>query len=63
MIILIIASVIHWGGIGNSQLKANWNLGRVSTGTSTAIVSHQMYYGICLGMLGLTGFECALLPP
>ncbi|KAF9484090.1 hypothetical protein BDN70DRAFT_891267 [Pholiota conissans] len=58
MLVLMIASVVHWGLTGNSQIKANWELGRASKGTSTSSVARQIYYGICLGMLGLTGFEC-----
>ncbi|KAF8902544.1 AAAP amino acid permease [Gymnopilus junonius] len=58
MATLIIASCIHWGNIGSGQLKANWELGRLTTGISPSSVARQIYYGICLGMLGLTGFEC-----
>ncbi|KAJ3506729.1 hypothetical protein NLJ89_g6709 [Agrocybe chaxingu] len=57
MIVLAIVSFVHWAHIGNSQLKANWHLGR-SQGSSLNSVARQIYYGICLGMLGLTGFEC-----
>ncbi|PPQ71248.1 hypothetical protein CVT26_010990 [Gymnopilus dilepis] len=55
---LIIASCVHWGTTGLGQLKANWELGRSTGGTSAASVARQIYYGVCLGMLGLTGFEC-----
>lgn len=57
MIALIIASAVHWGQIGNEQLKANWNQGR-SDATSPQSVAKQIFNGFCLGMLGLTGFEC-----
>ncbi|KDR77023.1 hypothetical protein GALMADRAFT_425547 [Galerina marginata CBS 339.88] len=58
MILLTIASCIHWGHIGIEQLRDNWNQGRASTDSSASSVARQIYYGICLGMLGLTGFEC-----
>lgn len=58
MAILIIASSIHWANIGTYQLKVNWDLGRSET-SSTSSVAKQIFYGVCLGMLGLTGFECA----
>lgn len=57
MVMLIIASSIHWGQIGAGQLKANWELGR-SQVSSTSGVAQQIFYGVCLGMLGLTGIEC-----
>ena len=58
MIILILASSVHWGQTGIGQLKSNWQQGR-SMGSSPSSVAKQIYYGFCLGMLGLTGFECA----
>ena len=57
MAALIIASSIHWANIGTYQLKVNWDLGRSET-SSTSSVAKQIFYGVCLGMLGLTGFEC-----
>ena len=58
MTMLIIVSSVHWGQTGVAQLKANWEHGRATTDTSASSVARQIYYGICLGMLGLTGFEC-----
>lgn len=58
MTVLILASSVHWSQIGIGQLKSNWENGR-STGSSASSVLKQIYYGTCLGMLGLTGFECA----
>ncbi|PFH51185.1 hypothetical protein AMATHDRAFT_3316 [Amanita thiersii Skay4041] len=55
MAALIIAAIIRWRIIGFDQLRQNWS--RTSTDTTRDIV-RQVYYGICLGMLGLTGFEC-----
>ena len=60
MAALIIASSIHWANIGTYQLKVNWDLGRSET-SSTNSVAKQIFYGVCLGMLGLTGFECVLI--
>jgi amino acid transporter len=57
MIILIIASSVYWGQTGLGQLKTNWKIGRTQTSGDSA-VAKQLFYGICLGMLGLTGFEC-----
>ncbi|KAJ3568956.1 hypothetical protein NP233_g5372 [Leucocoprinus birnbaumii] len=58
MVILIIASMVHWGHIGSTRLRENWNLGLSRGGTSGAQILKQIYYGFSLGMLGLTGFEC-----
>ncbi|KXN88407.1 hypothetical protein AN958_07313 [Leucoagaricus sp. SymC.cos] len=58
MCILIIASIVHWGHIGNAELKENWTIGLARGGTSPSQILKQVYYGFCLGMLGLTGFEC-----
>lgn len=61
MIVLIITTSIHWGQIGTQQLSTNWALGRSRTGTDVSAIAKQIFYGICLGMLGLTGFECKSL--
>ena len=58
MIVLIIVASIHWRKIGIQQLTDNWNLWRATSSTSTSGIAKQIYFGICLGMLGLTGFEC-----
>ncbi|KAG1737589.1 amino acid permease-domain-containing protein [Suillus paluster] len=57
MIMLIIASAIAWGRAGLAQLGSNWSLGQV--GLSPTVIARQVFNGICIGMLGLTGFECA----
>lgn len=61
MIMLIIASSIHWREIGTGQIRANWNLWRANTSTSASGLAKQIFFGISLGMLGLTGFECTYL--
>lgn len=57
MAALIIASCVHWGRIGNDQLKENWFAGQAP---SASAIARQLFNGFCLGMLGLTGFECLL---
>lgn len=57
MLVLIIASAIHWGKTGNTQLKENWRVGQAPDARAVAL---QVFYGFCLGALGLTGFECEL---
>ncbi|KAF8635626.1 hypothetical protein AX15_000265 [Amanita polypyramis BW_CC] len=57
MITLIVAAIVYWGKIGIGQLRDNWKQGH-ATATSAAAILKQVYYGLCLGMLGLTGFEC-----
>ncbi|KAF8998541.1 amino acid permease-domain-containing protein [Cyathus striatus] len=57
MLLLMIAAIVHWANIGNSQLRDNWNTGRIEGFSPTSIL-RQVYFGFCLGMLGLTGFEC-----
>ncbi|OJA13239.1 hypothetical protein AZE42_12534 [Rhizopogon vesiculosus] len=56
MTMLIVASVIAWGRGGSAQLSSNWSDGH--TGLSPAAIARQIFNGVCLGMLGLTGFEC-----
>ncbi|KAJ7291814.1 AAAP amino acid permease [Mycena rebaudengoi] len=56
MIALAIASCVHWGKSGNSQLWLNWVEGQASSGSA---IARQIFDGFCLGMLGLTGIECS----
>lgn len=56
MVALALAACVHWGRAGNSQLRANWAAGQAPT---SAGVARQLFNGFCLGMLGLTGIECA----
>ncbi|KAK0469330.1 amino acid permease-domain-containing protein [Desarmillaria tabescens] len=55
MIVLMVASAIHWGNIGNDQLRENWISNQAP---STSKLARHVFDGWCLGMLGLTGFEC-----
>jgi hypothetical protein len=52
---LIVAGGVHWASIGNVNLIANW---RMVNDASLWDVGRQMFHGVCIGMLGLTGFEC-----
>lgn len=59
MLAIFLASIVAWGCQGNSQLRENWMVGRGSM--STAAMVKQVFNGICIGVLGLTGFECMVL--
>ena len=54
MIVLIIVACVHWGHIGSTQLRENWQ----TIPSEPSSIARQVFYGFCLGMLGLTGFEC-----
>lgn len=56
--ILIIVSAVHWAKSGNDLLCENWKIGLERSGTNPGQIMKQVYFGFCLGMLGLTGFEC-----
>lgn len=56
MIALIIASIVAWAKAGNSLLKENWAVGRASSSSGSAGL--QIFYGVCIGVLGHTGIEC-----
>ncbi|TCD62055.1 hypothetical protein EIP91_007531 [Steccherinum ochraceum] len=56
MLVVFIASTVAWARSGNDLLKANWTQGRsVSSSQGVAL---QIFNGFCIGVLGLTGFEC-----
>lgn len=52
MVILIIFSIIAWAHAGADQIRDNWHP------PSPANIVRQVFNGVCIGMLGLTGFEC-----
>jgi hypothetical protein len=58
MSVLISASLVQWGRIGNNQLRDNWNGGQAA---STKSIFRQAFNGFAIGFLGLTGFECMLV--
>ncbi len=56
MLALFIASVVEWAKVGNDRLRDTWHHGTMnSNGTH---IPRQIFDGVCIGMLGLTGFEC-----
>ena len=56
MTVLFVASTVSWAKRGNMQIRENWEEGRRNF--STDPVARQIFNGICIGVLGLTGFEC-----
>ena len=60
MLVLILASLVQWGHVGNHQLRDNWIAGQAA---SSKTISKQAFYGFAIGMLGLTGFECMIFFP
>ncbi|CAK5282919.1 unnamed protein product [Mycena citricolor] len=56
MAVLSVCAVVCWGRQGNEQLRTNWVHGQAKDGWT---VARQLFNGFCLGMLGLTGIECA----
>ena len=55
MIVLVLASAVHWARSGNQVLRENWYGDPARTPSS---VAYSIFFGACLGLLGLTGFEC-----
>ncbi|TDL27804.1 hypothetical protein BD410DRAFT_893978 [Rickenella mellea] len=55
MTILCVTTLVAWMRAGNSQLHDNWISAQPG---SASAVARQVFNGICIGMLGLTGFEC-----
>ncbi|KAG8216086.1 amino acid permease-domain-containing protein [Butyriboletus roseoflavus] len=58
MLGLSIASILAWAFAGTLQLRENWVIGQAGLSSPAAILK-QAFNGVCIGMLGLTGFECA----
>ena len=56
MLTLFIASAVAWAHQGNSRINENWTVGRSSLNTATMV--KEVFNGVCIGILGLTGFEC-----
>ncbi|KAH8102672.1 amino acid permease-domain-containing protein [Cristinia sonorae] len=56
MIVMFIAAIIAWAKSGNGLLKENWETGR--TYAPPQSIGQQIFNGFCIGVLGLTGFEC-----
>ncbi|CAG8470656.1 9644_t:CDS:2 [Paraglomus occultum] len=49
--ILMVAGVVRWISIGNGVLSANWNE------NPSENVASEIFYGVCIGLLGITGYE------
>jgi hypothetical protein len=58
MVVLIVASITALASAGTTQLRENWVSGQVGLSSPESILK-QVFNGVCIGMLGLTGFECA----
>ena len=56
MAVLFVASVVAWAQRGNGQIRQNWEDGRHNL--SSHGTARQIFDGVCIGVLGLTGFEC-----
>lgn len=55
MTALFVASTVAWARMGNAQLRSNWAYGQENASQS---IARQIFNGVCVGVLGLTGFEC-----
>jgi hypothetical protein len=53
MFALVVASFVHWGKEGNTVIAENWKAAP-SGGTH---IARSIFNGICIGLLGVTGFE------
>ena len=57
MAVLIVAGIVFWARQGSAILSDNWhNADLLLNGKS---VARALFDGICIGFVGLTGFECA----
>lgn len=56
MVALFVASFVAWHRAGNAQIRENWSVGTQSL--TPATIARKIFDGICIGVLGLTGFEC-----
>ncbi|CAE6496372.1 unnamed protein product [Rhizoctonia solani] len=54
MTALMIGAAIAWARTGMDVLRENWEL-RPSSGTG---IARSIFNGVCIGFLGVTGFEC-----
>jgi amino acid transporter len=53
MVVLMIFSVISWSHVGSGALLANWEL----RPRGTQNILRDIFNGICIGFLGVSGFE------
>ncbi|PVG04382.1 hypothetical protein CPB86DRAFT_843350 [Serendipita vermifera] len=53
MLLLMIVSAIAWAHTGSDVLRANW----AERPTSLHAILRDIFYGVCIGFLGVSGFE------
>jgi len=56
MTMLILAAIVGWARTGNGVIAGNWSAGQPG---SASAVARAIFDGVCIGTLGMTGFECA----
>ncbi|CAE6433205.1 unnamed protein product [Rhizoctonia solani] len=54
MTVLMIGAAVAWARAGMGVLRDNWEL-RPTSGTG---IARAIFNGVCIGFLGVTGFEC-----
>lgn len=57
MMSLFISAIVHWARQGSGTLATNWVGGQPSSTLGEAGIGLQIFQGICIGFLGVTGFE------
>lgn len=50
--IIFVAGAVHWGHVGNAVLRENWTTSQ--PGSAGGIIK-QIFLGVCVGFLGVTG--------
>lgn len=59
MIVLMVTAAVAWARQGNKQIANNWHSGDQA---SAGAILYQIFKGVCIGFLGLSGFECVNFP-
>ncbi|KAG8777012.1 hypothetical protein FRC12_000579 [Ceratobasidium sp. 428] len=54
MTVLMIASIVAWARTGMDVMRSNWEL----RPTTASDIARSIFNGVCIGFLGVTGFEC-----
>ncbi|KAI0789333.1 hypothetical protein C8Q75DRAFT_733976 [Abortiporus biennis] len=57
ILVMFIASIIAWAHTGNAQIRENWNT-TISENRTPSGIAQEIFNGLCLSVLVLTGFEC-----
>lgn len=58
MLALFLAGIVSWSRNGNFILAQNWWEAQ-PTSQPSATILNQIFQGVCIGFLGVTGFESA----